>query len=311
MHILEYQQKKNSDCSPEQLLPWYLNGSVAIICGIILIAIAVLGPLMLGNIHYRTSQSAIWQIEGNDIVNLVLIAPLLLIGGALELARKRSSKYFLILTPITLMYTGISVGVGQEWSNPAITGNFEQYAWMFLVLVIGGLFLLMGNLSKFTAADAPEFKPRTLKAYVGFLAVFLFIFALMWMAEIMQVMSTGDTATGSYSAAPTSFWMVRFLDLGISIPIGYLALLLMLSKPKKAYPVVLLFFGFFITMGTAVNAMALIEVVNNDPAIGGANAAGLVIFPILGILAYASLFFLLKDKFARFRSRKGDPASAN
>ncbi|HEY3421318.1 MAG TPA: hypothetical protein VGK23_12275 [Methanomassiliicoccales archaeon] len=277
---------------------------MAIICAIVLIAIAVLGPLFLGDIHYRTSQSAIWQNEGNDIVNLVLIAPLLLIGGTLELARKSSSKYFLILTPITLMYTGISVGVGQEWSNPNITGNFEQYAWLFLILVIGGLFLLLGNLSKFTPADAPEFKPRTLKAYVGFLSLFLFIFAMMWVMEISQVMSTGDTATGSYSGAPTSFWMVRFLDLGISIPIGYLAIILMLSKPKKAYPVVLLFFGFFITMGTAVNAMALVEVLNNDPAIGGANAAGLIIFPILGVLAYASLLFLLKDKIAALRDRR-------
>jgi hypothetical protein len=294
VHILVSQDSDNK--SNEQLLPWFLNGSVAIVCGLVLIAIAVLGPLMLGDIHYRTSQSGIWQTEGNDIVNLVLIAPLLLIGGGLELARKKSSKYFLILTPITLMYTGISVGVGQEWSNPAITGNFEQYAWLFLILVIGGLFLLLGNLSKFTPDDAPEFKPRTLKAYVAFLSVFLFIFALMWISEIMQVMSTGDTTTGSYTAAPTSFWMIRFLDLGISIPIGYMALLLMLSKPKKAYPVVLLFFGFFITMGSAVNAMGLVEVVNNDPSIGGANASGLVIFPILGILAYASLLFLLKDK---------------
>jgi hypothetical protein len=177
---------------------------------------------------------------------------------------------------------------------------------MFLVLVIGGLFLLIGNLSKFSPADAPVFKPRTLKAYVGFLSVFLFIFALMWIAEIVQVMSTGDTVTGSYSAARTSFWMIRFLDLGISIPVGYLAILLMLSKPKKAFPVVLLFFGFFITMGTAVNAMALVEVMNNDPAIGGANAGGLVIFPILGILAYASLLFLMKDKIAGFRTRMID-----
>lgn len=296
-------QESNEGTGSEQLIPWYVNGTVAIICGIVLIVVAVLGPLMLGEIHYRTSQSAIWQSEGNDIVNLVLIAPLLLIGGTLELARKDYSKYFLILTPITLMYTGISVGVGQEWSNPAISGNFDQYAWLFLILVIGGLFLLVGSLSKFTTADAPEFKPRTLRAYVGLLSLFLFIFAMMWIMEIAQVMSVGDTVTGSYSAAPTSFWMIRFLDLGISIPVGYMAILLMLSKPKKAYPVVLLFFGFFITMGTAVNAMALVEVVNNDPSVGGANAGGLVIFPILGVMAYGSLLFLLKDKFTNIRDR--------
>lgn len=301
-------QESNEEAGSE-LLPWYVNGTVAIICGIVLLVIALLGPLMLGEIHYRTSQSAIWQNEGNDIVNLVLIAPLLFIGGTLELARKDCSKYFLILTPITLMYTGISVGVGQEWSNPAITGNIERYAWLFLILVIGGLFLLVGGLSKFTPADAPELRPRTLRAYVGLLSLFLFVFAMMWIMEIGQVMTTGDTLTGSYSAAPTSFWMIRFLDLGITIPVGYMAILLMLSKPRKAYPVVLLFFGFFITMGTAVNAMALVEVVNNDPSIGGANAGGLVIFPVLGMMAYGSLLFLLKDKFASLRERMGSVAA--
>jgi hypothetical protein len=34
---------------------------------------------------------------------------------------------------------------------------------------------------------------------------------------------------------------------------------MLFSKPKKAYPLVLLFFGFFITLGTAVNASAKLK----------------------------------------------------
>jgi hypothetical protein len=67
---------------------------------------------------------------------------------------------------------------------------------------------------------------------------------------------------------------------------------------------VLLFFGFFITLGTAVNASAIIEVVNKDPAITGSNAGGLVIFPMLGILAYAGLFYLIKNKIRRIRGQE-------
>ena len=51
------------------------------------------------------------------------------------------------------------------------------------------------------------------------------------------------------------------------------------------------------------NPRASVEVVNNDPSIGGANAGGLVIFPILGVMAYGSLLFLLKDKFTNIRDR--------
>ena len=44
-------------------------------------------------------------------------------------------------------------------------------------------------------------------------------------------------------------------------------------------------------MGTAVNAMGTIMVVK-----GGSSISSFAIFPILGILAYAGFFYLIKDK---------------
>lgn len=280
----------------DALIPGQVVALAAIICATALILIAVLGPLSMGVIHYRTSQSNVWQTEGQDLANLLLVTPILLIGSVLQLARRSSSKYFLILSPITLMYTGLSYGIGQEWNNPAYAGNVENYFWLFLTLIIGGLILLVGSLSMFTEEDAPNFKPKGLRIYVGLMVIFLLLFAAMWMSELLEVITTGDTSTGSYQAAPTVWWVIRYFDLGISIPLGFLALFLLISRPRKAYPVILLFFGFFITMGTAVNAMAIVEVVNKDPAIAGAAASGLVIFPVLGVLTYAGLFYLIKDK---------------
>ena len=72
-----------------------------------LVLIAVLGPAVTGVIRYRTSQSGIWQTQAFDITDLILLAPLLLIGGVLELLRRNGAKFFLILTPITLMYAGL------------------------------------------------------------------------------------------------------------------------------------------------------------------------------------------------------------
>lgn len=294
--VLKRQCETRSELTNECLIPWYITGVTAIICAATLVLIAFLGPVGQEIIQYRTSQSCIWQIAGQDLTNLVLITPILLIGGILCLARKTSSKYLLILTPITLMYTGLSMGIGQEWSNSAYSGNVEDYWWLFGILIIGGLILLLGSLSMFTGADAPDFKPRGLRIYVGLMTVFFLLFAVMWISQIQQVTNTGDLPDGSYKAAPTAFWTIRYLDLGISIPLGFLALFLMLSKPKKAYAILLLFFGFFITIGTTVDMMAIVQVLNGDTETA---KEGLFIFSILTFFSYGGLFYLVKDKLHR------------
>jgi len=274
----------------------YVIGVVALVCAVVLIAIALLGPLGFGLMEHRSSQSAIYQTMGQDLVGMLLMAPLLFAGGILHIAKRDVSKYFLILTPITLLYTGLSYGIGQEWSNTAYSGNIENYFGLFLVLIIGGLILAASSLSQFTEKDAPEFNARSLYVYVGLMSIFLLIFAMMWSSDVFEVIATGNTSSGTYASAPTVFWVVRYLDLGITIPLGYMALYLLVTRPKQAYSIILLFFGFFITMGTAVNAMAIVQVLSGDPEVAGSAAAGLVIFPILGILSYAGLFYLIKNK---------------
>ena len=298
------QSHENSGESEDQsLIPWYIVGITAIISAVALITIAVLGPAMLGVIQYRTSQSGIWQTQAFDITGIILLAPLLLVGGISQLLKRDSAKYFLVLTPITLMYTGLEYGLAQEWSNTTYTGNSEAYSGLFLTLVVAGLILLVGSLSRFTRNDAPNFKTKWLKVYVGIMAAFLLMFMVMWSSQLFEVMATGNTSAGDYLTAPTAWWVTKFFDLGITIPVGFLALLLLLSKPRRVYPIVLLFFGFFITLGTAVNASAIVEVANSDPTITGLGAAGLIIFPVLGALAYSGLFYLIKDKLRWFRNK--------
>ncbi len=288
-------ENRESENEAGPLIPDNVVGIAALLCGVVLVLIAVLGPLGLGVIEYRTSDSGLSQLKGQDIADLLLIAPILFIGGILQLLRRDSSKYFLILTPITLMYTGLSIGIGQEWSDPSYSGNVEDYFWLYLALVVGGLILLIGSLSMFTESDAPDFNRKSLRRFVILISVFLSIFAIMWIAQVVQVSDKGDLEDGSYSDAPTLFWMIRYLDLGISVPVGYLALYLLMTKPKKAYHLTLLFFGFFITMAAAVNAMVAVQIADGDSSIESMGPA-IAIFPILGLLAFMGLYYLVRDK---------------
>jgi hypothetical protein len=291
--------------SNEPLIPGYVNGVVAIVCAVVLVALVALGPLGTGSIVYRTSTSGVLQIEGNDITNLFVMVPLLLVGGALALMKRDGAKYFLILAPITIMYYALSVGIGQEWGNPSYPGNVERYFFLFLALIVGGLILLIGSLSMFSRRDAPKFRTKGLRLFVGLTVLFLVLFGAMWVMQTLEVINTGDLVDGSYSAAPTSFWVIRYLDLGVSIPVGFIALFMLLSKPERAYSLVLLFFGFFVTTATAVNAMAVMQLMNNDPA-AQSLGPGIAIFAVLGVLSYSLLYYLVRDKVAAWRGKRVD-----
>ena len=187
----------------ESLIPLSVVCGTGLVCAAVLVVIAILGPLGTGDIEYRTSQSGIWQLEGQDVGNLVIVMPSLLIGCILLILRRDGAKYLLILAPVTLIYAGLSIGIGQEWGNPAYPGKIERYSWLFLILVIGGLILLIATLSMFSREDCPRFRQRGLNVYVAVMSVFLLLFAMMWISELAEVISSGSTSSGSYEATPT------------------------------------------------------------------------------------------------------------
>jgi low temperature requirement protein LtrA len=73
------------------------------------------------------------------------------------------------------------------------------------------------------------------------------------------------------------------------------SLFLLLRRPEKGYPLVLLFFGFFLTMAVTVNAMALVQVLNDDPAVE-TMGAGQFIFPVMAVLFLVGLYYLIRHR---------------
>ena len=279
----------------------YFVSMVAIVCAGALAILSLSGPLLLNIIKYKTSQSAIIQGQAQDFVNLVLIAPICFIGGILLIKNNENAKYFLILTPIyTVFYTGIAYAIFPEWSHPTYTGNSEQFFWLYWLLISSGVIILIKSYSLFTPEDTPEFNRRNLKIYISFMLIFLIIFILLWISEIQEVITTGDTSTGSYSEAPTIFWVIRTIDLGITLPLGLISLYLFWTRTKQAYPLLLLFFGYFVSIGTAVFVMALLMLIKNDPNL---QEGGIVIFFILMMLSWIGFVYLIRDKIPFFQTK--------
>jgi len=187
---------ENIRAENHELLPQMVLTSAAFLGALIVAAVTILGPVGLGVIHYRTSQSGIWETMGLDIVNLMLIVPLLVIGGILLVLHRGAAKYFLVLTPVTLFSLAFEAGVGQGWS--LYSGNAERYVWLFIVETIISMILFVGTMPLFSDEDVPRFNRRGLKIYVSLVTLLLIGFTATWLQELIQVSTTGNTTSSPY-----------------------------------------------------------------------------------------------------------------
>ncbi|OGS17751.1 MAG: hypothetical protein A2219_05805, partial [Elusimicrobia bacterium RIFOXYA2_FULL_50_26] len=240
-----------------------LVGILSIVTGLVLIYLASEGPLFLNNIKYKTAAVINNQLAGQDMVNMFLLSIISIAGGITLLLRRNIAKYLLIATPLYLIYYALSYTIGWEWSSPVYTGNSHLYTFYFLYILIASLITLMYTLSVFPKQGKSSFKRAGLIVYSVLFVLFLLVFASMWIKEVVDVMRTGTTR--AYDIAPTAFWMIRIFDLGFSIPLGMISVYLLWTRPESAYAVQLLFYGFFLTMIVAVNAMGIVMLVNHDP----------------------------------------------
>jgi hypothetical protein len=260
---------------------------ISIVSGIILIYLAIEGPLFLNQIKYKTADIINNQLIGQDFVNVFLLSPILIIGGITLFLKKQLSRYLLIITPLYLIYYVLSYTIGWEWGSQKYTGNSQVYTFYFLFILISSLIILLYSISIFPKNVKSNFKKMGLIIYTSLFTIFLIIFASMWIKEIREVISTGTTR--GYNIAPTAFWVVRIFDLGFSIPLGFISVYLLWIRPNTTYPIQFMFYGFFFTMILAVNAMGFMMLINNDPTF---MIRDLIVFLILALIIFTGFIYI-------------------
>jgi len=265
-------------------------GLISVAAGVTLIYLALMGPLYLGLIKYRTPEVINNQLVGQDLVNLAVVGPILLIGGILLWLRKKVAKYLLILTPLFLIYYALSYTIGWEWSSPQYSGNNEKYFFHFLLILIAALLIMFYCLSVFPKKVSAHFKKTSLGLYSSLFVLFLLVFAGMWIKEVVEVIKTGTTR--GYDTSPIVFWLVRVFDLGFSIPLGLISVYLLWTRVDKAYPLIYLFYGFFFTQILAVKAMGWMMFVKHDPTFAMRD---LVVFSVLALIIIFGFVYVRRN----------------
>jgi len=188
-------------------------GSISLGTGIAVSAI--LGPLVLNAIEFRTSNSIENQFVGGEIVSLAVVAPAAIAGGVLWLRGHRLAAPLALGPALYAAYTYTTAALGQEYAR--YDGNVEKFFPLYAGLVAGGAAIAAFAWGRLNEVEAPVLPDGLRKTLAGIFIGLGGFFTLAWTQQIRLVYTGNPPA--EYAEGPTLFWLIKLLDFGFLIPL--------------------------------------------------------------------------------------------
>jgi hypothetical protein len=73
--------------------------------------------------------------------------------------------------------------------------------------------------------------------------------------------------------------------------LGFISVYLLWVRPNTTYPIQFMFYGFFLTMIVAVNAMGLVMLLKNDPTF---MMRDMIVFIILALIIISGFIYVVR-----------------
>ena len=252
---------------------WLIRLLVVLAVG--LAANSILGPLALGIIDYRYSESLINQGIGLDAVALLAATPIA-IAAAWLTGRHHPAGPVVAFIPATFAaYMAPQYIVGPDYLT--LPGNNERFFVLHLALLVVGLattVLAWRTVDPHALRpDTPESDRRRSLVLLGLVA---FIFGGRWLAGIIDL-SGGDPTAVDFQENPTAYLLIGVLDLGAVVPAALTAAIALRRHRAWARTAAYAVIGWFALVPAAVGAMAVVMDVNDDPNASTANTITFVV----------------------------------
>lgn len=197
-------------------------------------------------LYYYDTVSTAAQMQGNDLITLVVGLPLLALAAWQAFRGSLRGQLLLTGTLGFFLYTYMSMGM------------LTAYNALFLVYVALFSLSLAAFILSLTAIDVPAL-PRQIAPNFprGWIAALLFIvagfLALAWLARIGAPLLSGGTP----ALENTTTLVIQTMDLGLIVPLAVVAGVLLLRRSAWGYALTAVFVLKAITMGLGVSAMGL------------------------------------------------------
>ena len=223
---------------------------------------ALLGPLVLGVIRFRISDTMEHQLVGGEIASLLIAAPVAALAGGLWLRGHRLAPVLAIGPALYSVYMYMQYIVGPEYSR--YDGNNEKAFPLYLALFVLGWGIAVRAWANIGATGLPA-PPARLGLALGVLLILAnAIFALAWIASLRDVFA--GVLSVEYQRDPQLFWLIRLLDLGLIIPVGMTIGIGLVRHRQWADRLAYAIVGFQMLVVAAVAGMAARMTVMDDPS---------------------------------------------
>ncbi len=263
-----------------------LLGAGLFVLGAAVSVVAVLGPLVLGVLRYRTSATSVNQVVGGDAAALAVVVPVTVAVAVLAVRRHPAAPVLALAPSIFVVYTYTQLILGNEYLR--LPGNVERFFPLLL-----GVFILAAVIALRAWNSVPaERLPATSAAAdrtAGLLLLVIAAFVVVGLHLPNYLDAMRDhPSTVQYLSSPTAFWVVKFMDLGIVVPaaiaVGVGALR---HRPWARKPVYALL-GAYVLIGASVAGMAITMAARHDPDASAVTVVGstLLAVSLAGVTAY-------------------------
>lgn len=221
------------------------------------------GPLALGIIEYRYSDSLINQGIGLDTVALLGAVPLAIWAAWLVTQRHPAGPVLAFIPGTFAAYMAPQYIVGPDYLG--LPGNNERFFVFHIALFITGI---ATTVTAWRSVDRPQLRPATRQSdrrrSLVLLGVVAFIFGGRWLAGIVELLEGAPTSV-DYRENPTAYLLVGVLDLGIVVPAALATAIALRRHAPWARTASHAVIGWFALVPAAVAAMAIVMTVNDDP----------------------------------------------
>jgi hypothetical protein len=237
--------------------------------------------------YERDAPSMAVQGMGQDLVDLFLVVPLLVISLVFVLRKSRVAHLIYGGTVLYILYSFVIYSFGV---------NFNKL-FLFYCLILGlSFYSLILILCKLNSQDVEHwFGVRIPSRLVGtYLIVVAAMFYALWLKDVLPAVVTGSIPK-SVSDYDLLVNPVHVLDIGLVLPGLILTAVLLMKKHRLGYILAPIFLVFIIVLAAALTGMVILlkaKGLSDDSSVAG-------IFIALALISGVFLFVFFKHLKAR------------